>query len=266
MIEPDFCEAQLQQLVNMELTADFKRIGLQTTPIVRSLREELKLGWDTGFNVKGQPMPGPDTKGCNLFIQYKLAILMESRGGKFKFWRTPYFQYKIAYSKKNNGYTYNYNQLSALVALSNRNYSCFYISNNTTELDDIIKWSNTNQLIPNCCILDIGQIHDLHRFITYTQDSDVCLLSSEPNEAKKTTTFDTIFVKVKEGLKSSPEEDYKNFDMIFSDFPIWFKRVDRLLSYSGEFELDKDAWLVKLATYHKVLWDIFGWIWVKLYL
>jgi hypothetical protein len=268
MIEPGFCEAQLQQLVNSEFGVRLRRLGLRPIPIIPSLPEECKLGWDTGFYISRGNLPAPssDTEGCNLFIQYKLAIVIEQRGRNFAYWGEPYFQYKMAYSKRNNGYTYDYKQIQALFSLTQRGYPCFYIANETTELEDVIAWAESDRLISNCCIIDVRDMQGQHRFVTYTRGSDKCLLSSDTFEVQRVRTFDALISEAKMAKVTSLREDKESLKMILSDFKQWEKRVRVLMKYAAEPDFDDATSLIQLSILQKAIWDVFGSVWLKLYL
>lgn len=266
MIEPDFCEAQLQALVNGEFCFCCNQFSIVPIPHIPSLPEEAKLGWDTGFYSSNLPPPLQNQKGCNLFIQYKRATLMEKKGGKYSFWNYPYFQYQIPFQRKPSGYALDYHQFDALVNLANLGFVCYYISNQTTDIDELVTRAMNRQIINNSCIIDVGDIKAQHKYVTYTRTSTFCLLHSEPSETKKIKSFDNILLQIKASIRSTINEDYEKLDMLLSDRPIWRKRVDELHSLVSNSKEDYDMPMIKLSVLQRALYDVFGYVWLKLWI
>ena len=173
MKEPDFGESQLQQLFNNEFTRKLSAFGIQ--PIIPTLRQEKELAWDTGFYIPGLKLPNPNQKNCNLFIQYKLSKVIESRqGGQWHYWQQPYFRFDIARWKNAGHPKGNYpdfQQYDALKNLASAGYPSFYVTNRTLNLGELLYWANNNLITDNNPALDIRGVSTQHIVATFTETS-----------------------------------------------------------------------------------------------
>ncbi len=178
MLYPDFCEAQLQAVCNIAIC---RLLGGTVYPTVPSLAEEHYLGWDTGLVVGRDPVPAPDQKGCNFFIQYKLAYVVEGpRGKQYIYWKKSYYRFEIPHIRRGrNGYYEDYSQYYKLRALRSRGYPVVYISNAVIEVRRLVAEANRN-IDRVIAVIDVEDIKGPHRFVTYTEQSPYVLLHSEP--------------------------------------------------------------------------------------
>ena len=204
MLEPDFCESQLQTVCNMLIC---RLLGSRSFPIIPSLVEEWELGWDSGFIIGGSPTPAPDQKGCNFFIQYKLAGLLEGpRGGQYQYWSEPYFRFRIPHSKRDEGWYYkDYHQYHRLKALSQRGYLALYISNSVINVQHLFEISE-HGLAAITVAVNLSDFYDTHEFVTYTAASSHVMLHSEPVKAPKQRVR-TFFKLIKVSRATTFEED-----------------------------------------------------------
>lgn len=202
MLQPDFCESQLQTVCNMEICT---LLGNRSFPIIPSLVEEKELGWDSGFIISGGSTPAPDQKGCNFFIQYKLSDLLEGpRGGQYQYWNAPYFRFRIPHSRRDGGWYYkDYHQYHRLKALSNRHYLVLYVANSVMVVQDLLQHS-VHGLDAITSAVNIADINTTHEFITYTATSNHVMLHSEPVKAPKLRVQ-----KISELIKVSPATTFE---------------------------------------------------------
>lgn len=103
MIEPNFGEGQLQQVVNTAFTQfALNNHGVHAQAIIPTLVAEFRLGWDSGFYFPWLGYkPLRDHEGCNFFIQYKSSTLIEGkRGEEWNNWKEPYFRFKVPHRVK----------------------------------------------------------------------------------------------------------------------------------------------------------------------
>ena len=214
MLEPDFCESQLQVICNMLICV---LLGNGAFPIIPSLAQEWELGWDSGFIIGGSPTPAPDQKGCNFFIQYKLAKLLEGpQSGQFQYWSEPYFGFQIPHGKRDEGWYYNdYHQYHRLKALSQRGYLALYISNSVTNVQHLFEIS-VNGLDAITAAVNLSDINGTHKFITYTAASSHVMLHSEPVKAPKQGGR-TFFNLIKVSRATTLQEDLLDIPKAFED-------------------------------------------------
>jgi hypothetical protein len=183
MIVPNFGEGQLQQCVNTEFTFwAYRNHGVFVSPGIPTLPEEENLGWDSGFYFPWLPIVGlPDQKGCNVFLQYKLSVLIEGPGGgQYSNWNNPYFRFRIPHkTKKNNTYIDDYHQYNALRSLSRNNSEVYYATNQVTTRDELFALSEAQILINNTPFLNVSDLMSQHVYVTFTASSSHFLLHSE---------------------------------------------------------------------------------------
>lgn len=172
---PNYSESQLQQVCNIEI---FKMLGGNNYPIIPNLVEEKGLGWDTGFIINGGKIPAPDQKGCNLFIQYKLAYHVErSNGGQYSSWGKPYYRFQIPHNHS------DYHQYDILRKLCQRGFPVLYIANSVSTIGEL---ANANHSLDSfTAAVRLDDIPEYHKYITYTQDSAHVKLHSKPNDARR---------------------------------------------------------------------------------
>lgn len=237
MIEPNFSESQLQQLVNTEISISrLQSHGDYYPAIVVSLTNEATLGWDSAFHLPWIPIPAnPNHRGCNLFIQYKLADLLESeRAGQFQFWETEYLRFQIPHESKNPNsgqYELDFHQFTALRALANQSYPVFYVSNSVVYEQQLLTLARARTLSDSCAWFDVTGIADEHRYLTYTPASNHGFLHSDPISVPKTS-----FAKFKQSIaenqeKTSWEQDIKHIQPQIVEF-------ERLTEVPAEFRIE----------------------------
>ncbi|MDO8742011.1 MAG: hypothetical protein Q7J45_00535, partial [bacterium] len=173
MIEADFSESQLQQLVNISLVEKYKlEEALVLAPILISLNAENKEGWDTAFNLKWlKKNTSKCHEGCNFFIQYKISNVLTSSGAnEWKDWERDYFRFKIPHKKKNSvgKYVDNYNQFNNLVGIAAKGFTVYYATNSTTDRKQLIQSFKTNKLLDTTPFLDVSDISGAHKHVTFT--------------------------------------------------------------------------------------------------
>ena len=193
MSNPNFSESQLQQAVNSALIQKIHEVtGEFPFANVPSLFDEYELGWDSAFYFSWLPhLPLSDHEGCNYFIQYKLSQLLTSRGAKeWKTWEDEYYRFKIPHSKRNYStkkFEDDYHQWEALKKLSENNYPTFYVTNSTLEKDALIKASKSGTLLDITPALDVRNIINQHKYVTFTNISSNFFMHSEIENVKKSS-------------------------------------------------------------------------------
>lgn len=210
MLEPNFSESQLQEAVNSAfIRLIFEERGEWAFANVPSLFDEFLLGWDSAFYFPWLPYPIlEDHEGCNFFIQYKLSCELTTRGaGQWEDWGEPYLRFKIPHSTKgpDNKHQDDYHQWERLKELANKNYPTFYATNSTLSKDTLRKLSKNGYLLRNTPFLDVRNIAYLHKYVTFTRNSDFFLLHSEIEKSSK-VDVDVILARLQETKKLSMPE------------------------------------------------------------
>lgn len=260
MFEPDFGELQLQQLFNAELITRLPAMGIQ--PIVPTLHEEHYLGWDTGFYVPGLKLPDPSQKNCNLFLQYKLSVLIEGRRGKqYGYWGQPYFRFNIPHWKSpghpGRGYP-DFHQYDALKNLADNGFATFYVTNHTLDLVELLDWANNRVVIDMNPTLDIAQINGQHLCATFTRESDHYFVDSEPEKTAK-NLLDTMEETILKGRGTSLNEDIDIIPGLLMEHEI-FKGAYQLMEEQMRPQTIESKWLIL----HYVIFQTLGLMWWKL--
>lgn len=214
MIEPNFSESQLQQLVNTEITMQlFASRGKLFNPVIVSLIAEYDLGWDTAYYFPWLLMPkDPKQRGCNFFIQYKLSSKLESKGGEYSFWDSPYLRFHIPHLSKNKStgkYHYDYHQYDCLKELSNSGYAAYYATNHIVYNDELFSLAMAQKLIYEIPFLDVSEVNDYHAKVTFTEKSPHFLLHSDISEAKL-LSWQSIMEKIYGYQPTNVTDDVKN--------------------------------------------------------
>jgi len=190
MIETNYSESQLQQLINTEITLRFYSRGIIPIPIpiVIDLVEEFNLGWDTAFYfpwLSFPPHPDPGHRGANFFIQYKLSDEIEGRNGKhYKEWNAPYLRFFIPHK---NGSSLDYHQYDRLKEIANAGYPVYYATNQVMDFDNLITLAQQMNLLDQTPFLNVNDINNYHKEVTFTRSSTHFLLHSEIEKSNKTT-------------------------------------------------------------------------------
>lgn len=244
MIAPDFGELQLQQLFNAELINKLPLQGIQ--PIVPTSHEEQYLGWDSGFYVPGLKLPDPSQKNCNLFLQYKLSIIIEGpRGNEWSYWGRPYFRFDIPHWKS-PGYRRrqypDFHQYDALKNLAKSGFPTFYVTNHTVDLDELLDWANNRVILDRNPALDIGKINGYHLVATFTEDSEYYLLASEPEKTVK-ASLDTIKGVILKAPRTSLKEDIDIIPRVLAEHKL-FTELYHLQKKEREIDTIESEWLL----------------------
>lgn len=217
MIEPNFSESQLQQVVNTEITIRlFLRTGQMYHPTIVSLIKEYDLGWDTAFYFPWLlQTPHPKHRGCNFFIQYKLSELVEgARGNEYSSWGCPYLRFKIPHLTKDETtgkYFYDYNQFDRLKELADAKYYTYYATNHLVYDHQLFRLADSQQLLDEIPFLDVSLITDYHPKVTFTERGSFFLLHSEVKKID-IVRWENIFPSIRktEGTALSEDVEYIN--------------------------------------------------------
>lgn len=184
METPNFGECQLQQCINTEFSLLARNNHKKhISAVVPTLTKEKVLGWDSGFFFPWLSyVPLDDQQGCNFFLQYKLSTLMVGHAAKqYSDWEEPYFRFKIPHGKN------DYHQYEALRALAVRNCEVYYATNQVTTREELFALAENQNLIDNTPFLDVRDVTQHHRHVTFTATSDHFFLHSEPVQVKRLT-------------------------------------------------------------------------------
>jgi hypothetical protein len=218
LLKADFSEQQFQQWFNNEFANKLSGMGIQ--PIIPTPWQEYFWGWDTGYRMPNLGLPIPSQKYCNLFLQYKLAEMIDdTRGGQWHHWNGPYLRFHIPHWKSpgHPGRKYpDFHQYYALRNLVNKGYPVFYVTNHTIDLLELLKWANLAIIIDKCPALHVGYINQEHFLATFIESSSRYFLHSQPKEVSSTNlgVQKEIFL---ESPVTSLEEDLDIFPKIFSN-------------------------------------------------
>ena len=222
MIEPEFSEGQLQQLVNTDITMRlYSERGDLFLPAIISTIKEFDLGWDSAYFFPWLATPpNPKHKGCNLFIQFKRSKMIEgSSGGEWVFWREPYLRFQIPYSSKDRrgNYRDNYNQFDRLKELADEGYDVFYVTNHVLSDRALFDLANRKKLVDETPFLEVSDIDGYHKKATFTEDSQFFYLHSEPNDIKR-STWENIFSGLQQKKGTSLSRDVHFIEKLLMNF------------------------------------------------
>lgn len=182
MDEPDYCEAQLQQMVNTEL---FNRLRLASNPapipiVVPQWLEDL-WGWDTGIYL---PWLGPGNaaqKGCNFFIQYKLSKRYKSKGAYgWEKWNKPFFRFNLGYQRDGQ---WDLSQRDHLVMLAADGFIVAHVTNHVLTLKDLTELAAKDLLCDKLPVLRTTQELSKHRQVSFLPSGKDFALHSQSAQA-----------------------------------------------------------------------------------
>jgi hypothetical protein len=186
MQEPNFSEAQLQVLANIEICNLLRDEGL-TDPFPRVIPpyyEDL-WGWDTGFRIPWLGTGHPEQQGCNLFIQYKLSCLYSSNGAYgWESWYEPFYRFKLGYRRNRE---WDYLQRDHLVMLANDGYRAIYVTNHVLDIASLIRIAYDSQLCSRLPALQIRNSLSGHGYVSFTDSSLHFRLHSDDATLEKNT-------------------------------------------------------------------------------
>jgi len=260
MINPDFGESQLQQLFNAELITKLPAAGIQ--PIVPKPHEEQYLGWDTGFYISGLKPPDQNQKNCNLFLQYKLSVVIEGpRGNEWNYWRQPYFRFDIPHWKSPGYGRHQYpdfHQYDALKNLAANGFPTFYVTNHTVDLDELLRWANNKVIVDSNPALDIHEINGRHLVATFTEESDYYLLATEPEKAT-TVSLDSMKGIILKARRTSLKEDIDIIPRLLVEHEV-FTKLYQLEKKERKIDTIESEWLLL----HHIIFRVLGLNWWKL--
>lgn len=239
MIEPNFGEGQLQQCVNTEFTLRALRSHrVSVSPVIPTLIEEDILGWDSGFFLPWLPYgPVPNHKGCNVFLQYKLASLIEGpRGTQYADWGEPYLRFQIPHKTKTGShYVTDYHQYDALRDLAQAKCEVYYATNQVLTRDELFTLAESQSLLDNTPLLDVRDVPEPHFYATFTVSSPHFLLHSDAKSARRTTGAKLI-ARIPELKMHSLEEDNALVFRAVHERLVQVKGTERFLRVYRELE------------------------------
>ena len=233
MPKANFAENQLQQEISLSLYKYFFKLGQEIDIFIPSLLEEAHLGWDSAFAYPCYNQPSYNYKGygVNFFIQYKLSEKLQTPKAKeWCEWKKPYFRFKLPHSPKNKGATNNkddYHQYDILKKLANDGYSVFYVTNSVISLHELFAMRKTNTLLQNTPCLNVANITNYHKYVTFSDSSNYFKLHSEVEILKQYN------------LEQNLKEIY-----IKNNFIPFNESVNNLIKYLSEMERELERELV----------------------
>jgi len=196
MPKPNFSESQLQIAVNSAIMQYvFDTFGKQILANVPSLNAERYLGWDSAFYFPWFPyVRAAEHEGCNFFIQYKLSKLLTTKSAKhWHYWDAEHFRFEIPYrTKEGDRFFDDYHQWELLKMLANNGYPTFYVTNDTHSKNELFNKYENGTLLKTTPMLDVRDIHNKHKYITFTNTSNYFLLHSQKEEIKKLFFSDAL--------------------------------------------------------------------------
>ena len=187
-METNFSESQLQQLINTEITLRvFQVRKIVPVPIIIDLIEEYSLGWDSAFYFPWMNYPPHEgARGANFFIQYKLSDEITTRNGKYyNNWNETYLRFFIPH--RANSRHIDYHQYDRLKELANEGYPVYYATNQIMDLDELKTVASQIKLLDQTPFLDVNDINNHHKEVTFTRTSNHFLLHSKIEKLNKTT-------------------------------------------------------------------------------
>lgn len=182
-------------------------------PIIVSAIKEFDLGWDSAYFFPWLAAPPhPEHKGCNFFIQYKRSKMIEGpRGGEWRYWNESYLRFQIPYSSKDVGgfYRDDYNQFDRLKELADQKYDVYYATNHVLTADALFNLARRQQLLDETPFLNVSEIDDRHKKVTFTMRSPDFILLSEPRKIEKSKWQNMVSVlKQKKGTSLGDDIDF----------------------------------------------------------
>lgn len=186
MQEPDFCEAQLQQVVNTEIFNLTRGRGpMPPMPVIITPYIEDLWGWDTGFFFPWMGAGHPKQRGCNFFIQYKLSNIYETPGAYgWDSWRQAFFRFNLGYRRNQ---TWNFAQRDHLINLADSGYTVVYITNHVLELSDLADLVSREQLCSTLPVLRVNNGFNRHERVSFASGSPHFHLHSEEEKYQRNT-------------------------------------------------------------------------------
>jgi hypothetical protein len=275
MVEPNFSESQLQSMVNTEIVLNSLRDrGHYVIPIIISLVEEYDLGWDTGFYFPWILRPGSSNhRGCNFFLQFKLANLIEGpRGGQYSCWHDAYLRFQLPHNSKDENtqqHFLDFHQYHRLRNIATQNYPVYYVANSVLYERELIALAQRRELLSETPFFDISAIDSEHRYLTYTRESQHGFLHSEPKQIKK-IKWAEIIESYTEARATALESDIKvliepirNFEreMEISEqrrIDYIFQRIEEVVPAVARAEAKAGILAGRLRTYFNLDWHKFA--------
>lgn len=269
MSKPDFSEAMLQMVVNFEL---INTASKKVTPIIPSLIQEKKCGYDTKFKRYFGI-------GKSLFIQYKLSDLITKEGGnEWDSWKQEYYRFKLYHDKKGVKNLDQYNKLINLAKCNSYANTVLYATNSFIKCYELSNYFKKSELLSHIYCLNVSKI-DFdkkleHYHVTFIKKSEYFKLHSQIEKVDidnfeniisnilfpQYYTFDEIKKFIEnwinnQVLKEITDIDIKNFilNLIQREDSIanCFKAIDNTVKHLSELKLDKkfEPHLKKLLQY-----------------
>jgi hypothetical protein len=201
MLDPNFCESQLQTSANLAYADEIRqRTGGIPFPFVPSLPAEFLLGWDTAFDLDWirHRLSGPFAhrhKGCNFFLQYKLSSLVESpgRSREWAIWGKPYFRFTIPHRKKVGGrYRNEFHQWMRLKEIAATGVPTFYATNTMIDERELRTLFEDGKLLSRIALLGIAPIKRKHVHVSFADPFSKFSLHSTPEETKFSSFGDVV--------------------------------------------------------------------------
>lgn len=228
MRDPEFSEAQLQSATNSAFALRMAKAGMFPAFVhVPSLPAEFKLGWDSAMFLSWLPVPAnPVQMGCNFFVQYKLSVELNTPGAKeWKYWETDYLRFKIPHahhSRSKGGGADDYHQWDRLKALADQGYPTFYATNSVLRTSELERHYAAGTLLDAVPLLDVRQVAQRHKFVTFVRGSSSFQLHSEVE--------DVPLHQFSESLSRLSEERAERFDEATQSVVVALQQV----TFSGE--------------------------------
>lgn len=259
MKKPNFSEAQLQQIVNTEITmwlysqycSCMQRVP---HPIVINSIKEGEYGWDSAFYLPWL-LAKPNNEGVNFFIQYKISNLIEGKNAReYRWWRESYFRFKLFYysrDKLSGKSVEDFSQYNALKSLANEGFLVYYATNHVIDINKLFNLAFQRILLGEIPFLDLTSIKNYHKKVTFTQSSKCFLLHSKLEEQTK-ANWKNILSRVHEVKKTNLLEDIKTLKKFIINMENKWKKGSK--KYFQE-ELEKN--IEELKEKDKIYFEIF---------
>ncbi|MDI7191250.1 hypothetical protein [Leptospira santarosai] len=218
-------------------------------------------------------MPHLNHKGCNLFIQYKLASLLQTeRAEEYKYWETAYYRFQIpheSYDRITGDHYFDFHQFNSLKKLANEDYPVFYVANSVILEKELLDCARAQNLRESCSWFSVADISDNHRYLSFVDGDGHGLLHSEPVKIAK-KPFVSIVESIDNGSqeKTNVSTDIKYLRTVIEDF-------ENRTEVSSEFRLnyafdqisnripDEIRSQIKVRIIASRLYSYFGLQWLK---
>lgn len=257
MQEPDFCEAQLQQMTNTELFNCLRtQLHLPTVPRVIPQYWEERWGWDTGLYIPWLGLPHTEQMGCNFFIQYKLSsqYTVTAIGGNS--WRRPFLRFNLGYQRHSD---WDFSQRDHLIMLADKGFVVVYITNHVLSFAKLAELAFENNLCSTLPVLRVNYNLSTHKRISFTPESTFFRLHSKEENPPKTSIAEIL----KSGKMTNLTDDLENIFQVLMHYEETVGIKVRTVSHALKDLQTINVKYAKMWITWRFLWHYLNIVWIR---